>query len=337
VRTAILGSCVTRDAFSTHEETLGKPDWYFARSGLPSAMSELIFHDVDVSTMESPFQRAVVSADLDGSFARFLPQGEFDLLVYDPVDERFPLLVADSGAIATRSSEFTRAVADVESCVRAEPHSEAYYELWEPAWQQLVEATTRAGTIDRLRVNQVYWAHRLDGPGEFPSIYPAEKVRRANEFLERLYSRMLEDLPPHRFVSVCRGRPGRSRRAQVGDRPVPLRPCLLPATVRLPGRVCGRRAAGQPVRRSRGPVHPREAMVGPGRIVGTEVRRSGLSTVSIAWHVMCAPRSDSVPRVWRVVAPPMFWESTMSHGRPPKKPTATHVSASRSFRPGMNA
>ncbi len=199
MRTAILGSCVTRDAFAAHEEVLGKPDWYFARSGLPSAMSELVFEGVDVSAIESPFQRAVVSTDLDGSFARFLPKAEYDLLVYDPIDERFPLFIADSGAIATRSSEFTRAVADVESCVRLEPLSEGYYELWEPAWQHLVEVMTRSGNLDRLRVNQVYWAHLIDGPGEFPAIYPAEKIRRANDFLERLYTRMLEDLPPHRF------------------------------------------------------------------------------------------------------------------------------------------
>lgn len=198
---AILGSCVTRDAFAHHAAELARPDWYFARSGLPSAMSASVFAGVDVSTIESAFQRAVVAADLDGSFSRFLANDDFDLLVYDAIDERFSLHVDPSGAIATRSSEFTKAAADVADCVTIKPHTDAYYDLWEPAWRDLVDTLRQRGLLERLRVNEVFWAARVEGDGEFPRAYPEALIRSANDFLSRLYVRMRDDLDASHFFT----------------------------------------------------------------------------------------------------------------------------------------
>lgn len=196
---AILGSCVTRDAFAHHQDVLGKPERYFARSGLASAMSERVFDGVDVSTIESAFQRAIVEADLDGSFVRYVHESEFDLLIYDPIDERFALFLDGTGALATRSSEFLRATVDVSGCVRIEPHSEEFFSRWEEAWSDFVLTLRDGGALGRVRVNQVYWATHIDGPGEFPAIYSARLIAQANVFLDRLYDRMRRDLPESQF------------------------------------------------------------------------------------------------------------------------------------------
>src|SRR5690606_12983426 len=106
VRVLILGSCVTRDAFARLPE--GSPlvvAEYFARSLLASATHPVEVTGVDLDRISSPFQRRVVEWDLTGAFMDALAGGvEWDVLVYDPIDERFDMYEQPAGGRATRSS-----------------------------------------------------------------------------------------------------------------------------------------------------------------------------------------------------------------------------------------
>lgn len=200
MKIAILGSCVTRDAFGYHADHLDRPERYFARSGLASAMCATPFGGVDTSTIASDFQRNVVEMDLAGDFATWLGSADFDVLILDVIDERFGLLIDADGAIATRSSEFASATADTSGCTVVPPNTDAYYALWETAWEQFVSVVDRVGARGRVRVNKVYWAREFDRPGAaFPPSYSAALIERSNLFLDRLYRRMEQDLAPEQF------------------------------------------------------------------------------------------------------------------------------------------
>jgi hypothetical protein len=200
LRIAILGSCVTRDAFGFHREVLGRPEQYFARSGLASAMCAEPFRGVDTSTIASDFQRGVVDMDLEGTFAAWLPTGEFDVLILDVIDERFSLLIDADGAIATRSVEFTSAIADTSRCRVVPPHTDEYFDLWQSAWVRFLAVVDEIGARDRIRINRVRWADTFDGPGvRFPKAYSQAAIVQANAFLDRLYRRIELDLTPEQF------------------------------------------------------------------------------------------------------------------------------------------
>ncbi|GAA4814601.1 DUF6270 domain-containing protein [Nocardioides caeni] len=200
MRVAILGSCVSRDAFGIHEDVLGKPHRYFARSGLASALCPTPVHGLDLSAITSAFQRSVVAMDLEKAFVPWLETADFDLLVLDCIDERFALLREPGGALVTRSSEFAAAGVDISGWEVVRPNSEQFFDLWEEAWGRFVEVLDATGTRDRVRINRVRWATAFDGPGaEFPAFYGPQRIRRSNEFLERAYARMAQDLTPEQF------------------------------------------------------------------------------------------------------------------------------------------
>src|SRR5690606_16605810 len=100
----IFGSCVTHDVFEYVDKSVCGLVRYFARSSLGSAYAARKVDGIDVSEIASPFQRGVVSADLNKEFKDFLARAEFDFLLYDPIDERFDLLV-EGDRLCTLSNE----------------------------------------------------------------------------------------------------------------------------------------------------------------------------------------------------------------------------------------
>ncbi|KRD47287.1 hypothetical protein ASE27_02645 [Oerskovia sp. Root918] len=198
-RVFVLGSCVTRDAFELDASTGMELVGYFARTSLASAFRRKRFVGVDTSTISSAFQRRTVEQDLDKALETTLRQVEFDLLVFDPIDERFNLAQLGDGSIATVSNEFLSATA-------APPYetirsgSEEFLRLWVVGWYRLLATLDSLGARSRLRVNRVFWADGCTGDEEFASSYSRKGIDRANTFLGRLYSIMEQDLEDWQFV-----------------------------------------------------------------------------------------------------------------------------------------
>jgi hypothetical protein len=200
MRTLILGSCVTRDAFEFQPDD--KPleiAGYFARSGLASSMHPIPFTGVDVESVASPFQRRVVAWDLAGGARDAVLAGEYDVLVLDLIDERFDLLENAAGARATRSPEFAGADYDHAADTLIPSGSDAAFERWEGGWVELVRILRAAGRLEDLRVNRVRWAATVRGGGDFPAIYGPDKIAAGNAQLDRMYARMGQDLPARQF------------------------------------------------------------------------------------------------------------------------------------------
>lgn len=197
---SILGSCVSRDTFAAYPETLPGPAEYFARSALASALSEIPVLDVDLSTIDSAFQRRVVAFDLEGAFFSYVTRGFDGVLVYDAIDERFEVLLLGDGGLVTVSNEYRSATAAPDIAERIAPWTERYYELWESAWTKLVVLLRDSGSINKLVVNKVYWADRVADGGMFPRGFTPTGIQRANDFLDRLYQRMAADISEDRFL-----------------------------------------------------------------------------------------------------------------------------------------
>lgn len=199
-RVAIIGSCVTRDAFRPEDADEWEISAYYARSSLASAMSEPAFVGVDLDGIDSAFQRRIVQADLAKELPGFLAADDSDLIVYDPVDERFDLLRDPaSGAVCTYSAELTRA-ARIPETERIRSGSPEFMELWEAGWTRFVEALDRRGRRSALRVNAARWAAAVDDGSDLPDAYPPALVASSNAFLDRLYARMRADLAPEQFI-----------------------------------------------------------------------------------------------------------------------------------------
>lgn len=138
VSVAILGSCVTRDAFALPAGSGYEIDEYFARSALASATADQPFTDFDDSAIESPFQRRIVALDHGISLLGHVTGHSFDVFVYDMIDERFDL-VQHAGQIATRSNEVTLGTSVTEPEKPIASGSDEFFSMW----------GNRLGTLDR--------------------------------------------------------------------------------------------------------------------------------------------------------------------------------------------
>lgn len=204
MRFVIFGSGATRDVFDFVSRDTCVLVRYFARSSLASAYAEGKVEGVDVGGITSAFQRDLVCADLGKEFRDFLSSGEFDCLIYDPIDERFDLLLLEDERVCTLSNELKQAYegkAEVGGR-RLKSGSEEFYARWENGWSALIAQLDSLGKRAALRINKVFWAERTAAGDDFLPSYDAAGIESANEFLEKIYSRMSRDLPPEQFFEV---------------------------------------------------------------------------------------------------------------------------------------
>ncbi|ETF04724.1 hypothetical protein W822_04205 [Advenella kashmirensis W13003] len=238
MKIAILGSCVTRDGFELHKELL-RPGYYFARTSLASVFADKPSFPIDLGGMKSKFQRAMVERDTKKTFRKFLTTKPIDLLIYDPIDERFNLLINQQRSeICTLSTEFLSAKIDIPECYRIiRSGSSVHYALWEKGWVQLVEILKKRKLLHVLKINRVKWAtqfvsqpagdmqeekNAFEGLGialrrfirfdrrlsharssesseVFLPSYSNADIENANELLEKMYTRMSQDLSEEQF------------------------------------------------------------------------------------------------------------------------------------------
>ena len=169
MKVLILGSSVTRDAFEYDKSKQLETVEYFARSSLASAYSRKPVTGVDLKTISSSFQKRIVQADLEKRFPELLGSAAFDLLVYDPIDERFDLLRMPGGEICTLSNELaqTGVHKHSEGFETITSGSDEFYCLWEQGWSSLIAQLDSLGKRDALRINKVFWTSRSESGKDY--------------------------------------------------------------------------------------------------------------------------------------------------------------------------
>lgn len=205
-RLLILGSCVSRDILehaAPSDPKLVLVD-YFARSSLASLGAAPIRKLPQcLENLSSSFQRRMVERDLDKTFWRSLSETNFDVLLLDPIDERFNLWRDETGALATLSVElissgFEREIAGAGQTIMS--GSDAFWALWEKGWSRLVARLREQQRLGKLLINRVYWSHATTNGTPFPPAYNSEGIEAANALLKRMYSRMELDVRPDQFL-----------------------------------------------------------------------------------------------------------------------------------------
>lgn len=201
---AIVGSCVTRDAFEVLEGRPWKLERYMARSHLGSffgpATREI---QPDYSPMTSAFQQRTVQDDVEKRSVSFLRNGDYDVLIYDPIDDRYPIGRFADGGLVTVSQEFLLLDIDPSSYAQCAFLTDEHWEHWERGWTELVRTLGEAERIDRLVYHDARWARTVSGLWGRGAGADRRAVRRANDWLARALERAREDLPDDQVVSVA--------------------------------------------------------------------------------------------------------------------------------------
>lgn len=198
----IFGSCVSRDILNVDEFNHFSLVKYYARSSLASACHPIAVQDEYSENLTSLFQRNAVKVDFTKEFVKTLETTMFDDLLIDLIDERFDLFILNEGGVCTLSNE---AIASGFEC-RAElgrvvkSGSDEFFTLWEAGWCKFIELVSRAGKLDCIRVNRVFWADKTANGGDFSPSYSLRGITEANRFLQRMYERIAKDIKFSQFI-----------------------------------------------------------------------------------------------------------------------------------------
>jgi len=162
---SIYGSCVSRDTVEFCADATKDLKRYIARQSLISAFGPETETTLDLKRLSSPFQRRMVTDDLDGSLRRLLPKivQDSEILIWDLVDERLGVYRTDCGGYVTRSFELIKSGNDEELQKEARLiafGTDEHFDLWAVALQDFATELERLSYISKVRLIAVPWAEK---------------------------------------------------------------------------------------------------------------------------------------------------------------------------------
>lgn len=202
----IFGSCVSRDILShsaKSKSSLVLVD-YFARSSFASLVArsagEVVISYLD--RIPSAFQRRMVERDLKKSFLTSIEDLDFDCLLVDFIDERFNVWFGADGTVCTLSSEFVQTgfLDEIGGGRVVFSGSDEFWENWLLGWSAFVNKLRSVNKLDKIIINKVFWSKNTVGGRAFGRAYSERRIFEANEFLEKIYARVEQDIPNCQFV-----------------------------------------------------------------------------------------------------------------------------------------
>nr|WP_277355716.1 DUF6270 domain-containing protein [Cellulomonas hominis] len=104
-RTAIIGSCVSRDMFNFLDQSAFSFTAYVPRHSVITARNPPRDYRVDLGALTSAFQRRVTDQALHGSTVETIRRATPDLVLWDLTDERTGVYLTPDGPHLTRSVE----------------------------------------------------------------------------------------------------------------------------------------------------------------------------------------------------------------------------------------
>ncbi|KGM13821.1 DUF6270 domain-containing protein [Cellulomonas bogoriensis] len=191
VRVAVYGSCVSRDAVEYLDADRHQLVTYVARQSVISAFSDPV-DDLDVSHVESPFQRRMLNGDAEGNLMERLSGAEPDVVLWDLTDERLGVLRSPHGEYLTRSVELIGSGIDTDlqdTWELIEFGTDEHFALWARAVARFAAALRAADLIDKVALVRVPWATRSTDGGIPPHPFghrPVVVNRRYHRYYRHL-------------------------------------------------------------------------------------------------------------------------------------------------------
>lgn len=179
---AIFGSCVSRDTceFIADAQVLA----YVARQSVTSLLAPHGMSDVDVTVLDSNFQRRMVESDLVGSGAQRILEksAELDVVLIDLVDERRGYWKFPDGTSMTNSLEVEMCGAgngaQDRGAVLVDFGTDEHFDTWVRGFDKLVEELASTRLVDRAILLDIEWARAMDDAFHAPDDGLARLGRR---------------------------------------------------------------------------------------------------------------------------------------------------------------
>lgn len=197
----IFGSCVSRDPFheTVREYTGLTVVDYFARTSFASLSGNSV-EAADLSRIQSPFQRRMVERDFNKKFLDF-DFNEVDAVIFDFIDDRFPLLKLDCGGCCTESEEFKKMELQLDAKI-IQPFSDDFFERWASGWGKLKSVMKELDAFDKILVNKVFLADVDDAGCIFQQ---KNYISTMNSWLSRVYEFLSSELSGDHFIKYNAG------------------------------------------------------------------------------------------------------------------------------------
>ena len=197
MKIAIFGSCVSRDTaeFMPEAEVVT----YVARHSVTSLKSPHGTAGIDLSEINSPFQKRMVASDLNGTgLERILTNAaDLDIILLDLVDERRGFWRFRDGTTMTNSIEIESCGAAREARRRGsrlvEFGTNEHFDHWKSGFRALVEGLESAKLWERTILLDIEWAGAIEG-ARHPQNDVLAKVGRRWRRLQRGSRELTRDL-----------------------------------------------------------------------------------------------------------------------------------------------
>lgn len=179
---AIFGSCVSRDTCEYLSDA--NVVVYVARQSVTSLASHHGEADVDLSALESAFQRRMVLSDLAGSGTeRIVKNAEpIELVLLDLADERRGYWLFQDGTTMTNSLEIeacgAAAAAKMQGARLVDFGTDEHFTAWKHGFKVLIEELQRAHLLDRSIFLDIEWAQAIDDAPHPKDNYASQAGRK---------------------------------------------------------------------------------------------------------------------------------------------------------------
>lgn len=176
----ILGSCVSRDAFSGKAQRLFSG--YRARNSFATLHTAKLSDSPDVSGNRSPFQQRMVLGDLLRENVSLAARSPGKYVLVDFIDERIGI-GRFGDTLITLSPEFRACSLPLDVSTAFGEFSEEYFHSFARGWLHFAERM--ASAEKSIVVNKVFWCSRDNSGRDIPN---SDYIEKNNDKLKRLYS-----------------------------------------------------------------------------------------------------------------------------------------------------
>lgn len=200
IQVFIQGSCVTRDAFEYDLDKKFEIVHYGARSSIASLCFSRIKKPLDLSKLQSNFQKKMLEDDHNRNIFQYILEKKFDLFIMDFIDERGGLINIDGLGYVTNLAELKNSgVTNTEGSIETiEPYSNYHKRLFFAGFDRLYSELKKINKENSCIINKVFWATKNE-KDEYvtPTV---DHIVKANNFLEDIYSHISKHYPKIQFL-----------------------------------------------------------------------------------------------------------------------------------------
>ena len=205
MKVRIYGSCVSRDILSFNNTDKLELLSYNARSSVATLNEKNIQCQIgseyikSLTNIESKFQKRMVEYDFNNTILDIINNDNYDLLLFDLIDERFHLAQI-SKKIVTRSSEFLKSGIKPDRLINT--FSAEYMDLWQAGLDNFINIVSTTIGLEGLKINKVYWADRASNQRDTAILTDKWQVDVNNQKLHDMYEYLEKRLPTSSFIEV---------------------------------------------------------------------------------------------------------------------------------------